>query len=280
MVKFDYDGQEYSNAVELAKNMPLMTSVLIGYTEDAEILCANAAGLCYDNQVLAERDSNNHWVLGEKGQSIVKYCRDSQHNTVLEHGCATFLKKVPIFVARQDLRARIASFDERSLRYCRANDGTLTYYIPEYLGVGYISKLDSEGKCEEADMLMDLRMDWIEQHERAVALYSKYTDAKLTSVFNSLGIESGRVKETMRSILPIGINTVYMDTKNLWSWIHHAHRRLCLRAQKEIRTIMEQQVRQLREVYPTIFKDVKRSCQTPAGCSEKVPCKNIHSNNY
>lgn len=274
MVKFIYNGHDYDNAVELAKNIPLMTSVLVGYTEDAEILCANAAGICYDTEILADHE-NGPWVLDKKGQGILKHCRDSRHNTVLEHGCATFLKKVPIFVARQDLRSRIASFDERSLRYCRANDGTLTYYIPDYLEWDYISKLDTAGKHLEADMLVDLRMDWIGQHERAVAIYSKYTDDKLTSVFKSLGIGEGRVKETMRSILPIGINTMYMDTRNLWSWIHHAGKRLCLRAQKEMRIIMEQQVKQLREVYPTIFNDVKRPCQTPAGCPEKVPCKNI-----
>lgn len=268
MVKFEYNGITYPNAVELAKALPLMTSVMVGWYEGAEILCANAGAMCYDTDTRATDDD----PIGKVGRRIVKSCQESGHNTVLEHGSATFVKKVPIFVARQDLRSRHATFDERSLRYCRADNGDLTYYIPDYLALEYIDKLYEQGKNGEADFLMDMRADWIVQHENAIKLYSKYTDEQLNEMWDALGLDSERVRETVRAVLPLGIMTMYMDTRNLWSWIHHAEKRLCLRAQDEIGDIRKQEVHQLREVFPLIFNTVNRPCATSKGCHEKKPC--------
>lgn len=264
MVKFEYNGITYPNAVQLAKAIPLMTSVLVGYYEGAEVLCANAGALCYDTDI-KPTDTN---PLGKVGERIVKSCQESGHNTVLEHGSATFVKKVPIFVARQDLRSRIATFDERSLRYCRATDGGLTYYIPNYLQDEFIRKAPDN----ERALLSQMREDWITQHERAIEMYSKYTDEELNEIWYALDLNPERVRETVRAVLPIGINTMYMDTRNLWSWIHHAEKRLCLRAQDEIGNIRRQEVNQLREVFPVIFNGVNRPCATSKGCHEHKPC--------
>lgn len=260
-VQFQYNNNIYSNAVRLAQDIPLLTSVLVGWYDGAELLCGNAGAMCYDTDIKNVKDL----------KGIIKHCRDSRHNTVIEHGSATFVKKVPIFVARQDLRARHASFDERSLRYCRANDGSLTYYIPDYLDKDYIDNNFSGGDWA---FLNRIREDWIEQHERAIDFYSKYTDDELNERFNILSIDFGRVKETMRAVLPVGINTMYMDTRNLWSWYHHSAKRLCYRAQKEIRVIREQEVEQLANKFPIIFGDVDRPCVMDR-CPEKKPCGKV-----
>jgi thymidylate synthase (FAD) len=290
-VKFEYRGKRYKNAVELTKDIPLLTSVLVGWTDGAEILCANAGALCYDTNISPKIEVNKEMIKemlekddfsnifeaisyspGKVGSRIIKHCRDSGHNTVIEHGSATFVKKVPMFVARQDLRARIASFDERSLRYCRAHDGGLTYYIPEYLSQEKIEKLKLKGEQDKATFLSELRQEWIDDHERAIERYSKYTDEELNEMWDALGLDAERVRETMRARLPIGINTMYIDTRNLWSWLHHSAKRLCLRAQKEIRVIRQQEVRQLKQVFPTLFGDVNMPCYMASGCSEAKKC--------
>lgn len=268
MVKFEYNGVTYPNAVELARNITLMTSVLVGWYEGAEILCANAGAMCYDTDVRATEDD----PIGKIGKRIVKSCQESGHNTVLEHGSATFVKKVPIFVARQDLRSRHASFDERSLRYCRADNGDLTYYLPNYLELSHIKKVKDSGKVKEAEFLLDMRQDWIVQHENAIRTYSKYTDEQLNEMWDSLGMNGERVRETVRAVLPLGIMTMYMDTRNIWSWIHHSEKRLCLRAQDEIGSVRRQEVKQLREVFPVIFDTVNKPCSTSKGCPEHRPC--------
>ena len=270
-VQFRYKGVDYPNAVELAKAIPLLTSVMVGWYDGAEVLCANAAAICYDTPVKTVLVGNDRIEPNNLGKKIIKHCRDSHHNTVIEHGMATFVKKVPIFVARQDLRARIASFDERSLRYCRATDGGLTYWIPDYLSEENIRKAMAEDESK-GRFLERMRADWIDQHERTIQFYSKYTDEELNEMYDALGLDGERVRETVRASLPLGINTMYMDSRNLWSWIHHSEKRLCLRAQKEIRLIRRQEVNQLKKVFPTIFGDVNMPCYMASGCPEVKKC--------
>ena len=262
VIRFNYNGNRYPNAVDMSKDMKPLTSVLVNYTEDAEIACANAAALCYDSRV------SHAYGLNKVGKKVLEHCMESGHNTVLEHGVATFVKKVPIFVARQDLRSRIASFDERSLRYCRASDGTLEYYIPDYLSIEHITAIGESGDYDQANILIEMRKNWIETHEKVIWLYSDYTDEEVTE---RIGVGGERLRETMRAMLPLGISTVYMDTRNIWSWIHHSKKRLCLRAQEEIRKIREQEVDQLTAVYPNIFSKVGRPCRMN-GCEESTPC--------
>jgi hypothetical protein len=50
------------------------------------------------------------------------------HNTVFEHAVFRFGVKCPLFVARQWMRHRIASYNEKSLRYCIADR---EYYVPQ-----------------------------------------------------------------------------------------------------------------------------------------------------
>ncbi len=268
-IRFEFNGVRYNNVVDLSKALPPMTSVLIGWYDGAEILCANAAGLCYDTKIEYDFDGENYFLHG-RGVKILKHCIESKHNTVLEHGTATFLKKVPIFVARQDLRARIASFDERSLRFCRADDGSLEYYIPDYLSEKQIKQLYARNEMDKAHFLEQMRNDWISWHEKAKEMYSHYADSELLEM-----LDRERVRETVRALLPLGISTVYLDTRNLWSWIHHAEKRLCLRAQKEIREIRQQEINQLKEVFPSIFKYVDKPCFTRGGCQEAIPCGKI-----
>ena len=290
-VKLEYKGNTYKNVVDMGKDMPILSSTLIGWYDGAEIVCANAGANCYDTnintKVIVDKEmirsmldnddfSNIHeaisYDLGKVGSRIVQHCRDSNHNTVVEHGMATFFKKVPIFVARQDLRARHASFDERSLRYCRATDGSLTYFIPDYLNENNINKMKDNGNMEQYYFLQKMRIDWIDQHERTLDFYSKYTDDELNGMFDSLDLDGERVRETVRAALPLGINTQYVDSRDLWSWLHHSAKRLCLRAQKEIRLIRRQEVNQLQKVFPTVFQDVNMPCHMSGGCPEQKTC--------
>ena len=51
-----------------------------------------------------------------------------RHNTVFEHAVFRFAVKAPLFVARQWMRHRICTFNEKSLRYCIADR---EYYVPD-----------------------------------------------------------------------------------------------------------------------------------------------------
>lgn len=229
-IDFTYNGKEYPTLVELAKALPINSAKLVQWTEDADRFAAEAGSLCYES---------------EPKLGIVNHCRDSGHNTVLEHNLFSFVKKVPIFVARQDMRARHATYDERSLRYVRLKDGGFEYYIPP--------ELKKPGMEEELNL-------WIYQHEKAFELYGRLTDEEIME------------NEKARAILPLGIATMYTDSRNAVSWRHHAMKRLCLRAQEEIRLLYRSITQQLAEKAPRLFGDLNMPCYMKQGCGEAKTC--------
>lgn len=229
-IDFTYKGKEYNTLVDLAKALPLNSAKLVQWTEDADRFAAEAGSLCYESKP----------KLG-----IVNHCRDSGHNTVLEHNLFSFVKKVPIFIARQDMRARHASFDERSLRYVRLHDGGFEYYIPP--------ELKKTGNEEELNQ-------WVYQHEKAFELYGHYTDEEIME------------NERARAILPLGIATLYTDSRNAVGWRHHAMKRLCLRAQEEIRLLYRSITQQLAAKAPRLFGDLNMPCYMKQGCGEAKTC--------
>lgn len=229
-IEFKYKGVEYPTLVDLAKALPLNSAQLVQWTEDADSFAAEAGSLCYESKP----------KLG-----IVNHCRDSGHNTVLEHNLFTFIKKVPIFVARQDMRARHATFDERSLRYVRLDKGGFEYYIPP--------ELKKQGMEDELNQ-------WVYHHEKAFELYGHYTDEEIME------------NERARALLPLGVATLYTDSRNAVSWRHHAMKRLCLRAQDEIRLLYNSITDQLIEKAPRLFGDLNMPCYMKQGCEEVITC--------
>jgi len=229
-IEFKYRGIDYQTLVDLAKALPLNSAQLVQWTDEADRFAAEAGSLCYESK---------------PNLGIVNHCRDSGHNTVLEHNLFTFIKKVPVFVARQDMRARHATFDERSLRYVRLDKGGFEYYIPP--------ELKREGMEEELNQ-------WVSHHEKAFELYGHYTDEEIME------------NERARALLPLGIATMYTDSRNAVSWRHHAMKRLCLRAQDEIRLLYNSITDQLIEKAPRLFGDLNMPCYMKQGCEEVVTC--------
>lgn len=227
-----YNGIQYDNVVELSHALEPLDAHLFAWFEDGQFVSMNAGALCYNT------------VPPKKG--IITHCNDSNHNTVIEHTLFSFIKKVPIFVARQDMRSRVGvSYDERSLRYCRADDGTFQYYIPPVL--------------KQPEHTTELEQ-WVEHHENAIRLYSQYTDSELLE------------GEQARALLPVGIMTTYVDTRNAWAWKAQLKKRLCLLAQHEIRMLYRKIDKQLKDVAPIYFSKINMPCLMEIGCHEKRKC--------
>ena len=63
----------------------------------------------------------------EKDKALIKYLMEHEHFSPFEHCTFQFHIKCPIFVARQWMRHRIASYNEVSARYTEVKD---EFYIP------------------------------------------------------------------------------------------------------------------------------------------------------
>ena len=123
---------------------------------------------------------------------------DPKHNTVFEHAVFRWGIKSPLFVARQWMRHRIGTFNERSLRYCAA---AREYYVP------------SDEPCRE---------EYVQHMEASFDLYER-----LVSV--------GWRKERARAVLGTGVYTEFIWTVNAWSLMNWIRKRCHKSAQWEHR---------------------------------------------
>ncbi|MHB9033662.1 MAG: FAD-dependent thymidylate synthase [Anaerolineae bacterium] len=120
-----------------------------------------------------------------------------KHNTVFEHSVFRFNVKCPIFVARQWMRHRICSYNEKSLRYCTADR---EYYVPS----GDLP--DRDAYCKHMEASFDL--------------YEQLTG-------------HGWKKEVARGILGTAVYTEFIWTVNAWSLMNWLEKRLDKGAQWE-----------------------------------------------
>jgi len=139
---------------------------------------------------------------------------EPKHNTVFEHAVFRFGVKCPLFVARQWMRHRIASYNERSLRYCIADR---EYYVPA-------------GDPPEVEAYR--------QHmEASFDLYERL-------------LQAGWRRERARGVLGMAVYTEFIWTVNAWSLMNWLYKRLDKHAQWEHRQYAKAVLEIYRQVMP------------------------------
>ena len=124
---------------------------------------------------------------------------EPKHNTVFEHAVFRWGIMCPLFVARQWLRHRIGSFNEKSLRYCVADR---IYYVPAEPEQG--------------------RDTYVRHMESSFDLYEQL-------------VSQGWKRERARGVLGTAVYTEFIWTVNAWSFMNWLHKRLDKAAQWEHR---------------------------------------------
>ncbi|MFO7695750.1 MAG: FAD-dependent thymidylate synthase [Anaerolineae bacterium] len=136
-----------------------------------------------------------------------------KHNTVFEHAVFRFAVKCPLFVARQWMRHRICTFNEKSLRYCIAKR---EYYVPE--------------------------------HEDGREAYCAHMEASF-DLYGAL-VEQGWPKEQARGVLGTAVYTEFIWTVNAWSLMNWLEKRLDPGAQAEHQAYAEAALRMFEQAMP------------------------------
>ena len=137
---------------------------------------------------------------------LVKHLYRNGHHSVFEHIYFTFkIEGISRACSHQLVRHRHCSFTQRSQRYC-SEDG-FGFVTPPAIDSGHFAK-DME----------DIK-DWYEDYQ-----------------------QSGVPNEDARYVLPNACETELYLSCNLRELIHIANERLCLRAQWEIRELVEKMV--------------------------------------
>lgn len=212
---------------------------LIGYTKDAEQIVAAAIRQCYSSSSGYELKEK---ITAEKRAKLIRQVVSSDHTSTIEHVSFTFaITGVSRAFTHELVRHRIASYSHQSQRYVSAED--FRYIIPPT----------------------------IKSNKKALALYKKAISND-QATYNEL-LKLNIPKEDARFMIPNGIETKIIVTMNARSLFNFLRRRMCNRAQWEIRLVAYKMHSLLMKVAPNIFRYAGPSCQTEKICWEgKLNC--------
>lgn len=159
----------------------------------------------------------------EQNERLIKYLINHKHTSVFRHPQLQFRITCPIYVARQLEKHQIGmSLNSISGRYVDFSDSYTT--IGEWRKQSKSSKQGSEGIVEKQEECSQIEKDAIEYCRLA---------------YEAL-LEKGVSKEQARSVLPLSLNTTFIWTGSLLSFIHLFNLRLKPDAQQETRELVKQ----------------------------------------
>lgn len=164
------------------------------------------------------------------GGKIMKACYNSGHHSVLEFCDFTFhIEGVSRALTHQLVRHRLASYAQRSQRYCGENQ--FDYVTP--------STMTGIPMAEE------------KYHNIMKEINSLYEELQ----------DLGLPNEDCRYILPNACETIIEMKMNLRSLIHFMNERLCSRAQWEIRLLALEIRKCVLAVYPELAEFLVPKCE-------------------
>lgn len=167
---------------------------------------------------------------------------NSGHYSVLEHLPLTFLiEDVSRVTEVQLVRHRIASYSIRSGRHTKVNNNKPWYQIPKS----------------------------IENNNSIVKLFTEMNE-NIYSFYTAM-IEQGIPKEDARYILPQGLLTDIVVSINARAFIEQCEKRLCKKAQWEIKEMFTQMKECIKDIYPTVYEQLEPPC-AKGGCIEVYSC--------
>lgn len=212
-----------------------MKVTLLTHTLDPLRTIATAGRVCYSGKDIdAIRFSMTDRERAERQLAII-------HGSCFEHASFTFsVEGVSRDCTHQLVRHRLASFSQRSQRY--VTETSKEVYTPQTI-------VDTD----EAEFV------YLKAIDEAYNTYERL-------------MELGIPKEDARYVLPGATLSTIIVTMNVRELMHFFGLRCCTRAQKEIRDLAWEMLRQCRDVAPEIFEKCGPYCIQKGFCEEHKSC--------
>jgi len=238
---------------------------LIRYTPDGERLVAAAARLCYSPVGVSEIEDS---LDEEKIESFLSLLVDLNHESPIEHVTFTFgVEGVSRSLTHQLVRHRIASYSQQSQRYVRLDQ--FQYIIPPAIEKNKIAKALFVKSMEESQHHYDEITNLLFED-----LYEKYLEEGLSEKEARLKAEKEAIEDA-RYIFPNACETKIVFTMNARSLLNFFRLRTCLRAQWEIRELATAMLKEVKKVYPILFKNAGPKCLNGPCPEGKMTCGKI-----
>jgi thymidylate synthase (FAD) len=181
---------------------------------DSDVLFAARVSTQGEQTLEAAQASEDTEVEG-KARGLINYLMRDRHGSPFEHNSMTFYVQAPIFVFREFMRHRIASYNEESGRYRELNP---VFYVP-----GADRNLVQVGRPGAYDFLPG--------SAEQIALVEEEARAQSIRAFESYQrmLDAGVAREVARIVLPLNIYSSMYVTLNARSLMNF----LSLRTKRE-----------------------------------------------
>ncbi len=235
---------------------------LLKYTEGADRLIAQAAKLCYSAVGV---DEISEQMSDEQALAFIEKLNDLHHESPMEHASFTFaVEGISRSLSHQLVRHRIASYSQQSQRYVKFDE--MKYVVPPQIA-----------ENREAEELFRQAMESAAESYRRIA--ELLFDANYRkNVENGMSETKARAQaeklsiEDARYVFPNACETKVLFTMNTRSLLHFFELRCCERAQWEIRAMATEMLRQVKAVYPMLFRNAGPGCVRGACPEGKMTC--------
>lgn len=158
--------------------------------------------------------------LVRSDEKLIRYLATNRHTSPFEHVLFTFRVKAPLFVVRQWMRHRTASYNEESARYGEMSN---EFYFPE------ISRYQSQS----ADNKQASGSELLYPEQIAAAGMLEGACEHAYEVYTNL-LNVGVARELARFVLPVNIYSTFYVTVNLHNLMHFIRLREHSHSQWEI----------------------------------------------
>ena len=187
-----------------------------------DLMVVNAARVSYGKS----KDT-----FDNKDEKLIKYLVEHKHTSVFRHPQLQFRITCPIYVARQLFKHQVGmSANSISGRYVDFSD---TYtLVKEWRKQSTNSKQGSDGLVDNQEYCTQIEKRVIETCKEAYDIL----------------ISEGVSKEQARSILPLNLNTTFIWTGSLLSFLHLFNLRLKPDAQQETRELVQDMLNEIKNL--------------------------------
>ncbi len=223
---------------------------LLRYTPEGEKLIASAAKLCYSAVGIEEIEDN----LEEKNiDSFLNMLMDLGHESPIEHVTFTFgAEGVSRTLTHQLVRHRIASYSQQSQRYVKLEQ--FEYIIPPNIEKDQRAKEIFLKAMEEDQKYYDELTEILFQEHLARYIGEGLSEKKARQKAEKEAIEDARY------VFPNACETKIVFSMNARTLLNFFRLRCCNRAQWEIRELATSMLKEVKKVYPILFKNAGPGC--------------------
>lgn len=185
-------------------------------------------------------------------RNLIRYLLRHRHTTPFEMAEIKLHVKLPIFVARQWIRHRMASVNEYSARYSVLDR---EFYMPAREAIAVQSKDNRQGRSSaiSGNQAEKVERSMAESAESAYDTYLELLNEDSES-FKSEPGRSGIARELARAILPVSYYTQWYWKIDLHNLMHFLELRADRHAQYEIRKYAEEILKIVKEWVPHTYE--------------------------